>query len=92
MTAELWMTIPDPDGNQWYECSDQGRVNTLPHEVVKSDGRVHTVKGRPRRISVTKNGQRHVLLATGRRRHYRFVDVDRLVSDLFGDEQEAEAA
>jgi hypothetical protein len=85
MTAiERWLKIPD---SPWYEISSHGRVRTLQHEVIKSDGHPHTVRARIRRISVNPHGQRHVLCATGRRRHYRFVDVDKLVADLFGDQR-----
>jgi hypothetical protein len=86
---EKWLPIP---GTDWYQISNHRRVRTLEHEVIKSDGHAHWVRARIRRICVTANGQRHVLCATGRRRHYRFVDVDKLHAELFGDDQEAVAA
>jgi hypothetical protein len=83
--VERWLPIRDPDHDPWYECSNLGNVNTLPHEVVKSDGRVQKVQGRSRRICVTKGGWKYVLLATGRRGRYRGVYIHVLVSELFGD-------
>jgi NUMOD4 motif len=82
MTAERWEPIPDSDS----EISNHGNVRTVDHVTLRSNGASYTVKSRMRRISVhEQSGLRYVKLATGRRRRYRTIYVDKLVAQVFGD-------
>jgi hypothetical protein len=82
MTAERWLPIP---GHAAYEISSHGRVRTVQHVVIRSNGTRHTVAARVRRITVDRrSGLRYVKLATGRRRRDRQVFIHRLLADVFG--------
>jgi NUMOD4 motif len=85
--TEEWLPIPRSD---WYEISNRGRVRSVDHVVVRSNGFKYTVRGRLRRISVDKrDGLRSVALATGQRGRYHTIYPDRLVEQLFGERKEA---
>ena len=49
-----WKDIPGYEG--MYQVSDTGRVRSLPHTMIRSNGRCHSVKGKELKLSTNSNG------------------------------------
>lgn len=88
--TETWLNAPGFE--DLYEVSDSGRVRSKPRTYVRSDGKIHTVRGEVLRDH-PKKGYRTVTLYTRDsegRRHVHPVWVHRLVLVAFRGDRSGE--
>jgi hypothetical protein len=83
---ESWRAVPGFEG--FYEISDRGRVRGVHRVIMRRNGVRYTAQPRIlRQKSHAGAGLYSVALAHGRRGHYRYLYVHKLVQTVFGDER-----
>ena len=83
---EEWRPIPDFPG---YEASNNGRIRSVPREVVRSDGRQVTRRGTILRPSGAKRSGLMVVLSVAGK--VRTLNASRLIMTAFPDMQRDDA-